>query len=140
MAGVEKVKSQDPFTAPTKRSPRPRFHVKDPDERARLWEEFRQHLAQYREASEALRSGQFSLVPLCGNVAAASRFPEGCFPPALAFVGDRPPPVPPPPPTRRIMRSGKEVVYLGEIPVVEIPGRWWVDESVCEPRVRGQPS
>ncbi len=135
VAGVAKVKSLSPFEAPTKkppkRSPRPRFHVKDLDERVRLWADFRQHLAQYREASAALRSG---------DLEAATRFPEGSFPPALAFVGDPPPPRPVVPPTRRITRSGKEVVDRGEIPVVEIPGRWCAGKALGEPMARGQPA
>ncbi len=57
------------------------FHVASKQARDDLRRELGEYLAQYREASEALRSG---------NLEAASWFPEGCYPPALAFVGQRP--------------------------------------------------
>ncbi|MCP3963070.1 MAG: hypothetical protein GY719_34965, partial [bacterium] len=93
-------------------------------------------LAQYWEASEALRSG---------NLKAAGWFPEGCYPPALAFIGQPPPRRPPPPPTRRIelLDSGVE---RGDIPVVEIVGVFRTASALpsatlqtAEPRARGQP-
>jgi hypothetical protein len=92
-----------------------------------LWDELTAFLAQYREASEALRAGELD---------AALRFPAGSYPPALPFTGDRPSPPPPSPPTRRITEMDSGIIDRGEIPVVEIPGRWRAEE---EPRARGQP-
>jgi hypothetical protein len=85
-------------------------------------------LAQYWEASAALRGG---------NLKAASWFPEGCYPPSLAFVGSPAPPRAPSPPTRRIEVLESGDVARGEIPVVEIPAAVW---SAGPPaRARGQP-
>ena len=119
MAGVEKILSQNPYEPPTrqpKRSPKPLFHVASREAREQLWEEFAAYLTQYREASEALRWQK--------KIAARSWFPAGCYPPALPFIGDRPPPRPPSPPTRRIEVSASGGVERGEIPVVEIPVPW----------------
>jgi hypothetical protein len=132
VAGVAKILSQDPFKPPsrtTKKSPRRRFHVKGKKAQADLWAELTTFLAKYREASEALRSGELD---------AASRFPAGSYPPALPFVGDRPQPPPSSPPTRRITKSESGIVERDEIPVVTIPGRWSAEEPE-EPRARGQP-
>jgi hypothetical protein len=132
VAGVAKILSQDRFKAPsttTNKSPRKRFHVKGKKARAELWAELTRYVAQYREASEALRSG---------DLEAASRFPAGSYPPALAFVGNRPAPPPAAPPTRRITKSESGIVERDEIPVVTIPGRWSAAEPE-EPRARGQP-
>jgi hypothetical protein len=73
VAGVAKILSQDPFKPPsrtTKKSPRRRFHVKGKKAQADLWAELTAFLARYREASEALRSG---------DLEAASRFPPGAI-------------------------------------------------------------
>ncbi len=54
VAGVEKILSQDPYRPPTrrtKRSPRPLFHVKEPEVRVDLREQLKAFLAQYWEAS-----------------------------------------------------------------------------------------
>ncbi len=59
------------------------FHVASKQARDDLRQELGEYLAQYWEASEALRSG---------NLRAAGWFPEGCYPPALAFVGPLPEP------------------------------------------------
>lgn len=92
---------------------------------------FAAFLAQYSEASAALRGG---------NLKAASRFPEGCYPPALAFPGSPPLPRPPSPPTRRITILESGDVERGEIPVVEIPAtvriggpRDPVTRALCQP-------
>ncbi len=42
----------------------------------------------------------------------------------MVFVGDPAPPTPPPPPTREVTELEPGTVERGEIPVVEIPGRW----------------
>ena len=128
-AGVEKILSQNPFEPPTrrpKRSPRPMFHVKGREATKALWHELRAFLARYLEASEELRSGPLP--------SAAKRFPEGCYPPALPFVGEPAPPCPPAPPTRRIEELESGIVLRGEIPVVEPPVALFGD-----PRPRGQP-
>ncbi len=80
-------------------------------------------LGQYRIASEAFRSG---------NLKAAGWFPDGCYPPAMAFIGPAPPRRPPSPPTRQITALDSGDVKRGEIPVVEI-------SVVVEARTRGQP-
>ncbi len=94
-------------------------------------------LSQHQIASEALRGG---------NLEAANWFPDGTYPPALSFVGPRPPRRPPSPPTRplTVLESGD--VERGEIPVVEIsttPGRAESETDAAlddsEPKARGQP-
>ncbi len=135
--GVEKILSQDRFKAPskvTKKSPRPRFHVKSPEVRAALWAEFNEFVADYGVAAEALLSGRLDAV---------SWFPEGSYIPAMVFVGDPAPP-PPPPPTREITELEPGTVARGEIPVVGLPGRWQSaappkPQAREEPRARGQP-
>ena len=129
VAGVEKILSQNPFESPTrqpKRSPRPVFHARSREARKALWDELRAFLARYHEASEELHSGPLPLT--------ASRFPEGCYPPALPFVGEPPPPCPPAPTTRHIEELESGIVLRGEIPVVELPVTVFV-----EARARGQP-
>jgi len=141
--GVEKILSQDRFKAPSKafskapkKSPRPRFHAKSPEARAALWSEFNEFMADYGVAAKALLSGQLDAV---------SWFPEGSYLPAMIFAGDPVPPTPPPPPTREVTKSETGIVERGEIPVVEIAGRWQVaasppkPQAQDEPRARGQP-
>jgi len=136
--GVEKILSQDRFKAPskvTKKSPRPRFHVKNPGVRAALWAEFNEFVADYGVAAEALLSGRRDAV---------SWFPEGSYLPAMIFAGDPAPPPPPPPPTREVTELKSGTVERGEIPVVAIPGRWQTaappkPQAQEEPRARGQP-
>ena len=130
MAGVEAVLNQDPFQRPTvkkpKRSPRPQFHAASKDALDELRGEYAEFNAMYELASQALRSG---------DLEAAHRFPPGCFPPPLAFVGPPPPPLPPRPPTRTITVSESGVVERGPIPVIVIATR----NQFVEPRARGQP-
>ena len=131
VAGVLKILSQNPYEPPTrktKRSTKPRFHVASKQARADLEAELMEYLAQYREASAALRSG---------NLKAAGWFPVGSYPPALAFVGPPSPPRPPSPPTRRIEILDSGDIERGEIPVVEIPVMVLSDGP--SPRARGQP-
>ncbi len=126
MAGVEKILSQNPLEPPTgitKRSPKPLFHFATREERDDLVDGFMAFLGRYRIASEAFRAG---------NLKAAGWFPEGCYPPALPFIGPPPRKRPPSPPTRQIMVLDSGTVERGEIPVVEIP-------LVVEVRTRGQP-
>ncbi len=139
VAGTEKILSQNPYEPPTrktKRSTKPMFHVASRQARDDLRQELGEYLARYWEASEALRGG---------NLEAANWFPEGCYPPALSFVGS-PPPRTPSPPTRWIEILDSGAVERGEIPVVEISvaicaSRPWPGEASprCEPRARGQP-
>jgi hypothetical protein len=109
VAGVEKILSQNPFEPPTrrtKRSPRPLFHaIKHLEVKKALHEELKTFLAQYWEASEALR---------CGNLKAAEWFPYGGYPPALPCIGDPPPPRPPSPPTRTVTVLESGAVERGE--------------------------
>ncbi len=126
VAGVEKVLGQNPYEPPTRqtrRSPKPLFHVASKQARDDLRNEMAAFLARYWEASEALRSG---------NVEAAGCFPEGCYPPALAFVGPPAPPPPPSPPTRQITVLESGTVERGDVPIVEIP-------ATIDVRIRGRP-
>jgi hypothetical protein len=130
LAGVEKILSQNSYEPPTRkteRSTKPLFHVASKQARVDLEAELAAFLAQYWEASAALRSG---------NLEAAGWFPDGCFPPALAFVGSPRHLTPPTPPTRRIEILDSGDVERGEIPVVEIPASVWTDGPPA--RARGQ--
>jgi hypothetical protein len=135
MAGVEKVLAQDPYERPTRKtkmSSRPLFHVKAPEVRQDLRAELHAFLARYSDASEALRS--------TGAIGSSMGFPPGCYPPALPFVGDRPPPCPPPPPTRTIILleaspGQPKTIERGPVPVVELPARIWT----VGPLARGEP-
>ena len=136
----EKILAQNPYTPPTRKTknePKPRVHAKAPEVKKDFLAELRIFLATYWEASAAYRGG---------NLKALDWFPEGCYPPALPFLGAPAPPRPPSPATRRItvLESGK--VERGEIPVVKVgarerpgappsTGTRWDDE----PRARGQP-
>ncbi len=126
VAGVEKILSQNPLEPPTrvtKRSPKPLFHFASKEERDDLVAGFLAFQAQYQTASEALRGG---------NLKAAAWFPDGCYPPALPFVGPPPPKRLPWPPTRRITKLDSGDVERGVIPVIEVP-------APVEARTRGQP-
>ncbi|MEM7353614.1 MAG: hypothetical protein AAF657_22645 [Acidobacteriota bacterium] len=128
VAGIERVLSQNPLepqTRQTQRSTRPPFHVASKSARIELQAELAAFLEQYWGASEGLRTG---------NRRAVVRFPNGCYPPALAFTGPPPPNRPPPPPKRRIKSLGSGAVERGEIPIIEIP-------AMIRPvaRARGQP-
>ncbi len=126
VAGVERILSQDPLEPPTrvtKRSPKPLFHFASREERDDLLAGFLAFQSQYQIASEAL---------LQGNLKAAAWFPEGCYPPALPFLGPPPQKRPPWPPTRLITRLDSGDLQKGEVPVVVIP-------LVVEARARGQP-
>jgi hypothetical protein len=136
VAGIEKILRQDPYEPPTlrtKRSPRPLFHAKSREARADFKAELDAFLSRYWSASETLRSD-----PLLG---AAHDFPFGCYPPALAFVGEPPPPRPPAPPTRLLVVEGTEIIERGEIPVVEVPvlDALWAGSARGSPRSGGQP-
>ncbi|MCP3957347.1 MAG: hypothetical protein GY719_05795 [bacterium] len=140
VAGTEKIFSQNPYEPPTrrtKRSSKPLFHVASRQAREDLRQEILVYLAQYWEASQALRRG---------NLKAADWFPAGCYPPAFAFVGQPPPRRTPPPPTRRIEILESGDVERGDIPVVEIVGVFKTADvlppetlGTAEPRARGQP-
>ena len=140
VAGVEKILGQNPYEPPTrktKRSSKPLFHVASKEARDELRHGLVAFLTQYCEASEALRSG---------NLKAANRFPEGCYPPALSFAGLPAPPRPPSPPTRQITILESGTVDRGEIPLVEIPITVRTARSEAQaasrtvaPRARGQP-
>ena len=113
------------------------FHVASKQAREDLRQELGEYLARYWEASAALRGG---------NLEAASWFPEGCYPPALAFVGPAAPKRPPAPPTRRIEVLESGAVERGEIPVVEVSVAYPSTEQeyggasrAGVPRARGQP-
>jgi hypothetical protein len=75
--GPHTVRQQKPGTRPEKlkKSPAPDFHAFKKNVRKALYESFSLFVAEYRAASEKLRSGDRKV-----------RFPEGCFPPSLPFV------------------------------------------------------
>ncbi|MEM7357219.1 MAG: transposase, partial [Acidobacteriota bacterium] len=131
VAGVDKILSQSPYRPPTRqaqRSPKPRFHAASKPARLDFEAELAAFLAEYWGASEVLRSG---------NLEAAGWFPEGCFPPALAFTGAAPPRRPPLPPTRRLEVLDTGEIERGAIPIVEIVPA--VRNTEILPRARGQP-
>jgi hypothetical protein len=75
--GVKAVLRQKPGTKPekVKKSPAPYFHALRKSVRKALYEAYFLFVAEYRDASEKLRSGDRT-----------ASFPLGCFPPALPFV------------------------------------------------------
>ncbi|MFL6203363.1 MAG: transposase [Thermoanaerobaculia bacterium] len=76
--GREVILSQHPQTRPErlKKSPAPLFHAASKDARQGLKAAYGLFLAAFREAAERLKAGD-----------RLARFPNGCFPPALPFVG-----------------------------------------------------
>ncbi|MFL6291502.1 MAG: hypothetical protein ACJ759_11465, partial [Thermoanaerobaculia bacterium] len=76
--GREAILSQHPQTRPErlKKSPAPLFHAASKDARQGLKAAYGLFLAAFREAAERLKAGD-----------RLARFPNGCFPPALPFVG-----------------------------------------------------
>ena len=72
------ILSQQPQTRPEKlkKSPAPLFHAASKDARQGLRAADGLFLAAFREAAERLKAGD-----------RLARFPNGCFPPALPFVG-----------------------------------------------------
>jgi REP element-mobilizing transposase RayT len=75
--GVEAILRQDPHTRPnqTKKSPAPACHAASKAFRKRFWEEYSAFVADFREAAEKLKRGEWPV-----------RFPLGSFPPGLPFV------------------------------------------------------
>lgn len=75
--GVTNILTEDPERRPdhVEKSPKPRFHARDPKVLRAMIEVWSEVIRCFREASEDLRAG-------IRNVA----FPEGTFPPALPFV------------------------------------------------------
>ncbi len=126
VAGVERILSQNPLEPPirvTKRSPKPLVHVASKEARDDLIGGFLAFQTQHQIASASLRGG---------NLEAAGWFPEGCYPPALSFIGPPPPKRPPWPPTRQVRELDSGAIERGEIPLVEIG-------SPIAPKARGQP-
>ncbi len=83
--GVKRILRQDPHDKPakSKSSPKPIVHAKSPGVRRAMKIEFYLFRSAYREASEALRAGDFSV-----------EFPPGSHRPRLPFVTGMPPPAP----------------------------------------------
>ena len=75
--GVEAILRQDPHLRPnqTKKSPAPACHAASKAFRKRFWEEYSAFVADFREATEKLKAGEWPV-----------RFPLGSFPPGLPFV------------------------------------------------------
>ena len=76
--GREAILSQHPHTRPErlKKSPAPRFHAATKEVRLGLRTAYGLFLSAFREAAERLKAGD-----------RLAKFPNGCFPPALPFVG-----------------------------------------------------
>jgi hypothetical protein len=76
--GPAAIRKQDPHGCPatTQKSPAPLFHAFSQRVHKELHDAYRRFLGAFREAAERLRAGDRSAV-----------FPDGCFPPALPFVG-----------------------------------------------------
>ncbi len=76
--GREVILSQHPQMRPEKlrKSPAPLFHAASKDARQALRAAYGLFLGAFREAGERLKAGD-----------RLARFPNGCFPPALPFVG-----------------------------------------------------
>jgi REP element-mobilizing transposase RayT len=76
--GAEAILSRHPHTRPEKlkKSPAPRFHAASKEVRLGLRAAYGLFLAAFREAAERLKAGD-----------RLARFPNGCFPPGLPFVG-----------------------------------------------------
>ncbi len=147
--GVERILKQDPLVHPTgkspKKSPAPMLiSASDPDEYHRIRGDFEEFLVDYRSASALSRvlsksGGGLSLDPSKEVIFPKGSFPQGCFPPALPFIGASPPPCPPTPPTRRLEYSenGKEIVGRGPIPVIRVPR---CDREAVKRNCRAPPS
>ncbi len=75
--GIERILGASPISRPrcVEKSPKPRFHARNPATYRRMLEVWREVTCSFREASEKLRSGVRQVV-----------FPEGTFPPGLPFV------------------------------------------------------
>ncbi len=75
--GVTRILANDPEKRPNhvEKSPKPRFHARDPAVYRAMLSIWREVIQSFREASEKLRSGIRSVA-----------FPEGTFPPGLPFV------------------------------------------------------
>jgi len=76
--GASAVQERDPSERPlrSKKSPAPLFHTASRKVYRELCDSYFRFLRSFREAAERLRAGDRS-----------AAFPEGCFPPALPFVG-----------------------------------------------------
>ena len=76
--GAGAIQRQDPHSCPikTEKSPAPFFHAVRQCVQKELHDAYRRFLGAFREAAERLREGDRNAL-----------FPEGCFPPALPFVG-----------------------------------------------------
>jgi hypothetical protein len=76
--GADAVRRQNPHQRPqrSKKSPAPLFHAATKRVRDDLVAAYRSFLGAFRTAAEALRAGDRT-----------AAFPDGCFPPALPFVG-----------------------------------------------------
>ena len=75
--GVTRILAVNPKSRPdqVEKSPKPRFHARDPAVYRAMLEIWREMVRSFREASEQLRSGVRNVV-----------FPEGTFPPGQPFV------------------------------------------------------
>jgi hypothetical protein len=76
--GPAAILRQNPHDSPkdSAKSPAPLFHAVRQSVYRQLHDAYRRFLGAFREAAERLRAGDRS-----------APFPEGCFPPALPFVG-----------------------------------------------------
>lgn len=75
--GVKAIRKQRALDRPvkTKKSPAPAFHAASRTAYRKMCSAYAAFVEAYRDASERLRAGEFSVI-----------FPNGCFPPPLPFV------------------------------------------------------
>jgi REP element-mobilizing transposase RayT len=80
--GAKRVKAQAPHHRPRKikQSPAPACHCSNPEQYRKYRDNYRWFVGLYQDASRLLRAGDQKV-----------RFPDNCFPPALAFTGADPP-------------------------------------------------
>jgi len=128
VVGVETILSANPHKPPQtagswrgpKRSPAPMlFYAKSKELLDGMKADYDDFVSHYRAAAESLLAAQEA----CDDFDPRSEFPQGCFPPALQFVGGVLLPPPPRPPTRVLEydEDGRRVVARGPIPVVRVP-------------------
>ncbi len=95
------------------------FFAKSPELLVGMKEDYKEFVADYRDAAERLLAAQ----EIGGSFDPKSEFPYGCFPPALQFTGPSLLPPPPRPPSRLLEYDEKEqnIISRGEIPVIRVP-------------------
>jgi hypothetical protein len=134
--GVGLLLLQHPHHRPrsAKKSPAPLLlYAKDPEKWAALADDY----AAFNAQCEVAKDLMFLSTSQRGSSNPCRHFPEGCFPPAMPFVGATAPWQPLPPMRRlELLEVGNETTVIrGPIPVVFVPGRGRKPGPVaCSPR------